>query len=200
MADYTAIVEAGNGIVELLRDRMVPEPIGKRDLISLCSPYESENNQLTVYLFHIEEDQRNPERGGYIPQSGDVQRMAPSRFQLSFLITAHSKAPAQMREADQYRMLGAALQILKDSPVLERKYLQGSLLEAGAQPHIMVERPNYDQMVKIWNNTNKPYKLSLVCRLEGITIDSKRVRTVGRVADVAISVDEKPHAREGGRG
>ena len=58
MADYTAFVEAGNGLVELLRENMTPEPISKRDLISLCSPHESENNQLTVYLFHIEEDKQ----------------------------------------------------------------------------------------------------------------------------------------------
>ena len=131
-------------------------------------------------------------------QTRNMQRMAPSRFQLSFLITAHSKAPAQLREADQYRMLGAALQVLKDQPVLDRKYLQGSLLDTGAAIHVSVERPNFDQMIKIWNNTTKPYKLSIVCKLEGILIDSKRTRRVARVGDVAISLDKKASLREGG--
>lgn len=131
-------------------------------------------------------------------QTRNMQRMAPSRFQLSFLITAHSKAPAQLREADQYRMLGAAIQVLKDQPVLDRKYLQGSLLDTGAAIHISVERPNFDQMIKIWNNTTKPYKLSIVCKLEGILIDSKRTRRVARVGDVAIALDEKAGIREGG--
>lgn len=198
MADYTAFVEAGNGLVELLRDNLTPEPISKRELISLCSPHESENNQLTAYLFHIEEDQQGAPGGGYVQQSRELQRMAPARFQLSFLVTAHSKAPAQLREADQYRMLGAAVQVLKDHPTLSRQYLQGSLLDTGAVVHISVERPNFDQMVKIWNNTSKPYKLSLVCKLDGVLIDSKRTRRVARVADVAIALDEKPQAREGG--
>lgn len=197
MADYTALVEAGNALVELLRDNMTPEPISKRELISLCSPHESENNQLTVYLFHIEEDQQSAPGGGYVQQSRDVQRMSPSRFQLSFLITAHSKAPAQLREADQYRMLGSAIQILKDHPVMDKQYLQGSLLDTAAVSHISVERPNFDQMIKIWNNTSKPYKLSVVCKMDGILIDSKRMRRVARVADVAITVDEKPQPREG---
>ena len=198
MAEYTAFVEAGNGLVELLRENMTPEPISKRDLISLCSPHESENNQVTVYLFHIEEDKQSAPNGGYMPQSRSLQRMAPSRFQLSFLITAHSKAPAQLREADQYRMLGAAIQVLKDHPVLDRKYLQGSLLETGASVHISVERPNFDQMIKIWNDTTKPYKLSIVCKLEGIFIDSKRTRSVARVGEVAISLDEQATTRKGG--
>ena len=198
MAEYTAFVEAGNGLVELLRENMTPEPISKRDLISLCSPHESENNQVTVYLFHIEEDKQSAPNGGYMQQSRNLQHMAPARFQLSFLITAHSKAPAQLREADQYRMLGAAIQVLKDHPVLDRKYLQGSLLETGASVHISVERPNFDQMIKIWNDTTKPYKLSIVCKLEGIFIDSKRTRSVARVGEVAISLDEQARTRKGG--
>ena len=76
--------------------------------------------------------------------------------------------------------------------------MQGSLLDTGAAIHISVERPNFDQMIKIWNNTTKPYKLSIVCKLEGILIDSKRTRRVARVGDVAIALDEKAGIREGG--
>ena len=63
MADYTALVEAGEALVELLRDNLTPEPISKRELISLCSPHESENNQLTVFLYHVEEDPHNNQAG-----------------------------------------------------------------------------------------------------------------------------------------
>lgn len=193
MADYTAIVEAGNALVELLRDMLTPEPIGNREMIALCSPHENESSQLTVHLFHIEEEHTSRVGGGYVQQSQDMQRMAPGRFVLSFLITAHSKAPVQMREADQYRMIGAVLQTLKDQPTIEKKYLQGSLLDTAAQLHIFVERPTFDQMIKIWNNTSKPYKLSVICKLEGVLIDSKRTRRVARVSDVAIALDEKPY-------
>ena len=192
MADYTALAEAGEGLVELLRDHLTPEPISKRELISLCSPHESENNQLTVYLFHIEEDQQSAS-GGYVQQSRDLQRMSPSRFQLSFLITAHSKAPVQLREADQYRMLGAAIQVLKDHPLLERQYLSGSLMDSNAVIHLSVERPNFEQ-----SNTSKPYKLSIVCKVSGVLLDSKRTRRVSRITDVQIDVEQRQLPREGG--
>lgn len=193
MADYTAFVEAGNALVELLRDNMTPEPVSNRETISLCSPHESENNQLTVYLFHIEEDQQNTQ-AGYYQHSVNVQKVRPTQYQLSFLITAHSKAPAQLKEADQYRMIGAVIQIIKDMPVMDKRYLQGSLLDTGAELHLSVERPNFDQMIKIWNNTSSPYKLSIVCKLGSVAIDSKRMRTVSRVGDVTIHLDEKPQA------
>ena len=196
MADYTALAEAGEGLVALLREYLTPEPISKQELISLCSPHESENNQLTVYLFHIEEDQQTA-AGGYVQQSRDLQRIAPSQLNLSFLITAHSKAPAQLREADQYRMLGAAIQVLKDHPLLERPHLTGSLADTNAALRLSVERPNFEQMTKIWNNTAKPYKLSIVCKVSGVLLDSKRTRRITRVTDLQIDLEQREVPRKG---
>lgn len=190
MADYTALVESGNALVEFLRDNLTPEPISKRELISLCSPHESENNQLTVYMFHLEEDGQSGIQG-YQPVSRDMERMRPTDMTASFLITAHSKAPAQMKEADQYRMMGAAIQAIKDMPIMDEKYLSGSLKESSARLHLNMERPNFDQMIKIWNNTSSTYKLSIVVKVSGISIDSKRTRRIGRVMDVQIGVDQR---------
>lgn len=190
MADYTALFEAGSGLVELLRDNLTPEPIGKRELIALCSPHESENNQLTVYLYHVEEDGQNG-RSGYQPAGRNLERMPATNLTGSFLVTAHSKAPVQLREADQYRIMGAAIQTIKDMPILDKRYLTGSLAQSGAELHLMVERPNFEQMMKIWNDSKTPYKLSIVVKVTGIAIDSRRTRRIGRVADVEIHVDQR---------
>jgi len=190
MADYTALVEAGEALVELLRDNLTPEPISKRELISLCSPHESENNQLTVFLYHVEEDQHN-NQAGFSSVSKDEQRANPTRIHLNMLITAHSKAPSQLKEADQYRMIGAVVQVVKDNPILDRKYISGSFLESDDELHLSVERLNFDQMIKVWNNTTSPYKLSVVIRIGSIAIESKRTRRISRVSDVEISVEQK---------
>ena len=193
MADYTALVEAGTALVEMLRDNLTPEPIGNRELISLCSPHESENNQLTLYLYQVEEDTQGVE-SGYYQVSQNVERLRPSRYHLRFLVTAHSKAPTQLREADQYRMVGAALQVLKDHPVIDAKYLTGSLAEQNAVVRVVLEKTNQDQLLKIWNNTSSTYKLSFVVLLTGVEIDSRRERRFTRVTDVAIGT-----AQTGGR-
>lgn len=195
MADYTALVEAGSALAELLRDNLTPEPIGNRELISLCSPHESENNQLTLYLYQVEEDTQGVQ-GGYYQVDRDTQRIRPSRYNLRYLVTAHSKAPAQLKEADKHRLIGAALQTLKDHPVIDRVYLSGSLADQEAVIHVVLEKTTQDQMLKIWNNTSTPYKLSFVVQLSGVEIDSRRERRVARVTDVAINTVEKP---QGGR-
>ena len=190
MADYTALTEAGVALVELLRDNLTPEPLGNREVINLCSPHESENNQLTLYLYHIEEDAQNMASGYYTVDS-NTERIRPAQFILHFLMTAHSKAPAQVKEADQYRIMGAAIQALRDNPVIPRKYLSGSLASENAQIHISIERMSMEQLLKIWNNTSKDYKLSNVITLTGVTIESKRERRVHRVTEVVIGTDQK---------
>ena len=189
MADYTALVEAGNALVEMLRDNLTPEPLGNREVIALCSPHESENNQLTLYLYQIEEENPNM-TSGYYQVDRDTQRIRPAQFALRYLVTAHSKAPVQLREADQHRIVGAAVQALRDNPVIPQKYLTGSMAEEGAQLRVMVEKTPMEQLLKIWNNTSKEYKLSFVVLLTGITIRSRRERRVSRVTDVAIDTNQ----------
>ena len=193
MADYTALVEAGAALVELLRDNLTPEPIGNRELIALCSPHESENNQLTLYLYQVEEDTQGVQ-SGYYQVGQNTERLRPTRYNLRFLVTAHSKAPVQLREADQYRMVGAALQVLKDHPVIDAQYLSGSLAEQNATIRVVLEKTPQDQLLKIWNNTSTAYKLSFVVLLTGVEIDSRRERRFSRVTDVTISTGHK--ARE----
>ena len=195
MADYTALVEAGNGLVEMLRDNLTPEPIANREVIALCSPHEPENNQLTVYLYQVEEDTQGVQSGFY-QVDRNTQRKRPSRYNLRFLITAHSKAPAQLKEADQYRMIGAALQVLKDHPMIDDRYLSGSLAEQGARLNVVLEKTSQDQLLKIWNNTSNQYKLSFVVLLSGIEIESRIERKISRVTDVEIHTNQKPRGTE----
>lgn len=190
MADYTAFVEAGNALVELLRDNLTPEPLGNREMIALCSPHESENNQLTLYLYHIEEDSQNVS-AGYYQVNRDTQRIRPAQYNLRYLVTAHSKAPAQLREADQHRIVGAVMQVLRDNPVIPTRYLTGSSAEEGAELHVLVEKTPLEQLLKIWNNTSKEYKLSFVVLVTGVTIRSKRERQVARVKEITLETQQR---------
>ena len=185
MADYTAFVEAGTALEALLRDHLTPEPLGDRELIGLGSPHESENRQLTLYLYHIEEDSPNLS-AGYYQADRDLQRIRPARFTLRYLVTAHSKAPGQLKEADQHRILGAAIQTLRDHPVIPQKYLTGSTAEERAELHVALERTPLEQLLKIWNNTSRDYRVSFVATVSGVTIRSRRERRVTRVTQVEI--------------
>lgn len=192
MADYTVIYEAGQALVELLQRHMTPEPISKPELIGLCAPYEPEDYQLTIHLYHVE-DGTIMGAAPYRQESRDVQRAAPLPLKLSYLITAHSKAPVQTRAADEYRIIGRVMQLLRDNSRLSGESLSGSLRESGAEIHVDMLRTTYEQMLQIWNSNTKPYKLSLACQISALELDSNRIRRYGRVKDIRIDVEEGQH-------
>ena len=98
-----------------------------------------------------------------------------------------------MREAEQQRIIGAVLQVVRDNPVIPARYLSGSSAQENAELHLLVERVPMEQMLKIWNNTSKDYKLSFSLMLTGVTINSRVERRVPRVTEVTIGtrVDDR---------
>lgn len=195
MADYTAVYEAGSALVELFRRTMTPEPIRKPELIGLASPYEPEDLQLTVHLVHME-DASSGAASGYVQESVNVQRRAPLPVKLTYLITAHSKAPVQNRAADEQRIMGRVLQVLRDNTQLSGDMLSGSLFKHESRLNITLSKANFEQMTKFWVSSAKPYKLSAACQVTPVNIDSNLIRTVGRVKDIRITLDETPVRRE----
>ncbi len=189
MADYTVIYEASQALVELLRRHMAPELISKPELIGLCAPYEPEDYQLTVHLYHVEDGTVM----GAVPfrqESRDVQRAAPLPLKLNYLVTAHSKAPVQTRAADEYRIIGRVIQLIRDNSRLSGGLLSGTLGESDATVHLDMLRTTYEQMMQIWNSSTKPYKLSVACQISALELDSTRTRRYGRVRDLQIDVEE----------
>ena len=55
MTDYTAIYETAESLAALFRRDMTPEPIAKAEQIGLCEPQEPEDNQLTIWIYNVEE-------------------------------------------------------------------------------------------------------------------------------------------------
>ena len=193
MAEYTAIFEAAEAVAELLRREMTPEPISKPELIGLCAPYEPEDFQLTVYLYAMEEEPpgRDPAHG-FVQEGRQTQRMAPLALNLHLALTAHSKAPVQTRAADEYRILGRAMQVVRDHPDLA-PYCGGSLAASGQPVRLSLEddRERQEALQRAWSGSNKPYKLSFSCRVETVLLDSERVRSVARVRHIRIETEEK---------
>lgn len=191
MAEYTAVYEAAAAVVELLRREMTPEPISKPELIGLCPPFEPEDFQLTVHLYHLEEENHRREPAyGYRQEGLESQRYAPLPLNLHLIITAHSKAVVMTRAADEQRLLGRAMQVIRDHPDLT-PYLSGSIAGAQEPVRLTLEKAlTAEQLMRVWSGANKPYKLSFGCVVNTVFIDSERTRAVARVRSVRISTED----------
>jgi Pvc16 N-terminal domain len=190
MADYTVIYDIGNAFIELLRENITPEPIEKREHVGLCDPRDPGDYLLTLYLYHIEENGEMA-RNTFIPSGDNKQIFAPMALRLHYLMTAHSKSPPISRCADEHKIIGKAMQILRDNPIPDKKFFSGSLTDSNDKISIAFNRMHQDELSKIWSNTTKPNKLSVAYLVAPIMLDSSKTRKITRVMDAEITISQK---------
>ena len=201
MTDYTAIFEAGDSLVELFRGEMAPEPIAKAEQIGLCEPQNPEDFQLTVWIYNIEEVKDTGIRAGYIPdpENPNLERYSPTQIKLFALVSAHSKAPAAQKCADEYRIIGRAVQLVRDNPSIPRKYLRGTIREQQEPVLLEMTKLGTEEISRIWNNSQKTIKPSFGITISQIFIQSNRVReAASRVASARFDTNPMENARKRG--
>lgn len=193
MGSSNAIAEAGMSLVNMFKKNMTPEPIASPESIGLCMPQEPEDFQLTVWIYNFEEQKGGPNAVGFHSDPTDpaLERYSPMQVKLYMLVTAHSKAPPQTRSADEYRIIGRAMQLVRDNPIIEPEYLEGSLAGDDSPLNIEVLKLTPDDLTKIWNNASKPVKMSFGVSVS-VQVESNRVRPMGaRVSEAQIEVGQK---------
>ena len=200
MGSSNAIAEAGISLVNMLKKNMTPEPIASPESIGLCLPTEPEDFQLTVWMYNFEE-QNTMSGSGFRPDPADPsrERFSPMQLKLYMLITAHSKAPPQIRAADEYRIIGRVMQLMRDMPVIEPEYLEGSL--AGDSSRGLMMEPLKlapEEIAKIMNNPSGNPKMSFALTLS-VSIESNLTRSVEpRVGDAHIRLTQLNQTRKQG--
>lgn len=193
MGDYNAIYEAGQSLVELFRREITPLPISTPEGIGLCIPHEPGDFQLTVWIYNIEEHNDTGINSGFIvdPINPQLERYASMQLRCHALISAHSKAPIQTRLADEYKIIGRALQIIWDNPIIPVNRLTGSLANGGTPLQLQHHKLSNDELSKIWNSANKTIKPSFAIQIASLTIESNRIRPVStRVSSASIDFVE----------
>lgn len=199
MPDHRSIEDVGTTLIALLRDRMgheqgqpssTTQPISDA-AIALVSPGEiketSQSNEeqirLSLYLYWVE-----PSKGGSNrPHRGidaTTVRDAPLSLDCYYLLTAYlSKGTGDetTKREEQHRVLGRAMQVLRDDAVVREGDLSGTL---STPLHVSpVARPT-GEILDIWNTFDgRPYQPSVAYLVTPVEIDPAEDREVGRVLE-----------------
>lgn len=173
MGGYTAVADASNTILKLLRDNMLPEPIPGPEMIGLCSPAEKGDFRLGLYLYSTRENgEFNNTRTPGVP---------PLSLSLYYLLTAYSTAELKSRAYDEYCILGRAMQVMNDNGIVGNSALQGTLAENNEELRIKLNYLSPDEMSKIWTFPDVPYRLSVGYIVGPVTISAGGGGDVRRV-------------------
>lgn len=206
MAGYSAIADAGEAIVELLRGRM--GDFVDREEVALASPGGTGANddaRLTVYLYRVAENDHLMNTGPQ-PAGHDRIRRPPLALDLYYLLTAHPSGrngdeTAKTRE--QHAVLGRALQVLRENPVLRGSDLRGSLAaESGNElriSRVSMNDQSMDELVSIWNTFGEtPFQPSVSYLVSPVIIETDGEEPIQRVVERQLGSDrEASRAEEG---
>ncbi|NLV16025.1 MAG: DUF4255 domain-containing protein [Syntrophomonadaceae bacterium] len=189
MGSYTIIAEIGNAIVQLLRDNLVPGIIINTENIGLCIPSDRGDIVLGINLYDIRENQ-DIVITDMIPKGVNQLKYPSSFYDLYYMITAYSSSDIKFRAAEDQKILGKVLQVLKDNPTFTAEQLGSELTNSRFVPKIELLQLENDEKMKLWNVPDTPCKLSLYYKVYPVEIESNRVKEVKRVVDVDFTIQE----------
>lgn len=188
MGSYTAIADASETIVALLRDRIAERSdviTVDRTEIALVSPNDvgaDSDVRLSVYLYDISENpvMSNADRHAV---NDDTVQDPPIPLDLKYLITAFPSQGGNDETAntvDQQRLLGLAMQVLNDNAILAETDLVGSL--GTDELHVSLEQESLADVTGIYNTFQEtPLHPTLAYHVSPVLIESRVEREVVRV-------------------
>lgn len=184
MAKYTIISDIGKGILELLRDKLVPEPVDSSEKIGICDPKERGGYIVGIHPYDIREDLSGTAKDATILPDGS-QQDPPAMIELYYVISVSSKAEAESKALDEAKIIGKIIQVIKDNPVIPPRYMPSNVGAPIENVPISMLPLNMEEKVKVWTMFGESYKLSVFYVVGPIALDSenihkpkKRVETV----------------------
>lgn len=187
MANYTAIADTSERLVQLLRRELSPDVIIGPNEIGLKSPEDKTEVSLGVFLYDVQISEEV-----YSNRMTDVgvsrQKYPPVCLNLYYMLTAYSAGDVKYQMAQEEKILGRVIQAFHDYPTLPPGG-EGGAREGAPALRIQMQRMNMEEKARIWNFGSLPYKLSLFYKISPVVIESTRRKEVVRVREIELSVE-----------
>lgn len=190
MANFSVVADIGNGLVKLLRSQMVPELIENSEGIGLCSPADKGDMSLGLYLYDIRESEEVMGEG--MRPAGEAAQRFPSKFlSLYYMVTAYSSSDIKFRASQEQMIMGKALQVFMDNPVLDGEYLGEGGKRMAYPVRVEFLKLENEEKVKLWTFPDVAFKLSLFIKVSPVELESTRIKKAARVVSAEFAAEEK---------
>ncbi len=178
-------------VSESLRNLLLGEmSIAPEVPVTILPPDESAGNRrvnLFLYKTAINPTLRNLD---WRVKPGDSSRLIapPLSLNLHYVMTATAPSDAIVGEATAQELLGDAMRVFHQFPVVPAPHLADGLQDATEQLRIVLENPEMSELTSMWTSFGQPYRLSVVYQVSVVQLDpssateramARRVQTVG---------------------
>lgn len=196
MSSYTVVAAVSSKLQEILWDEFEPDSvihpsiISGKEAIVFKNPTETardSDNRLSLWLYQITENEFLKNQPMLRGNGHDTAQFPPLALNLFYLITPF--APAGDPESEQL-LLGKTMQVLYDNAtVLLRDTTKGE--EVAEELRIIFCRLTLEELTRIWEALQEPYRLSVCYQVRVTRIDSHRKPSHARVVERIAGFEEK---------
>lgn len=189
MAKYTIISDVGKGLLALLRDKLVPDPVDKSESIGICDPKDRGDYIVGIHPYDIREDTSGKNTEAVTLPDGSTQD-PPAMLELYYVISVNSKADIGDRALDEAKIIGKIIQVLKDNSIIPTIYMPSNMGTTVEKVPISMLPLSMEEKVKVWTMFGESYKLSAFYVVGPVAIDSEKIAKPKRRVET-VFIDSK---------
>lgn len=163
--------------------------------VTILAPDETGGGQrrINLFLYKVHENAflRNQE-WQVNPANTDQLMPPPLSLNLYYLVTPYANNDSNLGNATRHELLGDAMRVFHQYPIVPDEYLAGDLESAREQIKIVQNGLNMEELSQVWSTFSQPFRLSVLYEVSVVQLDQtadqqlplpQRVRQIG-VPDV----------------
>jgi hypothetical protein len=188
MSSATAIGMVSESLRNLLLGEM--NLLGTDGDVTILAPDEkSKEPRINLYLYKVMENPALKNMDWQVKRSSPNQLVPPPlSLNLFYLMTAYNQNDQQTGNSSIHRILGDAMRVFYEYPIVPRDYLSDELKDSREQIKIMLNPLDLDELSKVWATFTTPFRLSALYEISVVQLDmlpehervmAERVRTIG---------------------
>lgn len=181
MSESTAIGK----VSESLRNLLLGEMNLSLDVnVTILSPDESGTDpRINLFLYKVQENPTLKNMDWQV-KLGEPNQLVPPPLSLNlfYLMTAYAASDTVTGNATAHEILGEAIRVFYENPIIPEGYLAVELVDAREQIKIMLTTLNMEELSTMWNSPDHHFRLSVLYEISVVQLDmlSESERTMAR--------------------
>jgi len=183
LSDYTVVAAVSEALRLILWKAYSTDPttlqiVGAESAIALRNPTETARdsaNRLSLWLYQITENEFLKNQPALRTADPQVDKFPPLALNFNYLIT-----PFATSGDGDHLLLGKTMQVLYDNSTIILRDLANNVAE---ELRVIMCNLNLEQITRIWEALQQPYRLSICYQIRVTEIDSRRSSTNARVIE-----------------
>lgn len=168
-------------VSKLLRT-LLQQGLGVNDIVLVNPNDQGSQTTLSLWLYQVTPNEHLRNVPNVRIQNEEFDRLTPLPLDLCYLLT-----PFKQNEDDNQITLGRSLQVLYDNSIITLN--AGNNVE---ELHISICQRSIEELAKVWEALQKPYRLSICFEVRVVRLDSERSLRVGRIEGRDTRFEELP--------